>query len=70
LFPWSLLVLAQLSNDQDLSADERQAATQLRLDILNHNFEKLDRYVETANLMYVLGENLYCVSIYLEDGKK
>ena len=69
-FPWSLVVLAQLSNDQDLSADERQAATQLRLDILNHNFERLGQYVETANLMYVLGENLYCVSVYLEDGKK
>ena len=41
-FPWSLVVLSELSNDQDLSADERQAATQLRLDILNHNFEKLD----------------------------
>ena len=68
-FPWSLLVLNQLSNDQDLSDDERKAATQLRLDILNHNSDKLDKYVETANLMYVLGENLYCVSVYLADGK-
>ena len=69
-FPWSLVELSQLSNDQDLSDDERKAATQLRLDILNHNFDKLDKYVETANLMYVLGENLYCVSVYLDDGKK
>jgi class 3 adenylate cyclase len=69
-FPWSLVVLSQLSNDPDLSNDERQAATQLRLDILNRNSDKLDKYVETANLMYVLGENLYCVSVYLEDGKK
>lgn len=69
-FPWSLLVLNQLSNDRDLSEDERKAATQLRLDILNRNFDKLDKYVETANLMYVLGENLYCTSAYLNSGKK
>ena len=69
-FPWTLVELNQLTNDRDLSETERQAATQLRLDILNHNFEKLDKYVESANLMYVLGENLYCVSTYLENGKK
>ena len=64
-FPWTLVELAQLSSDQALSADERKAATQLRLDMLNTNSEKLENYVESANLMYVLGENLFCVSAYL-----
>jgi hypothetical protein len=58
--------LAQLSADQALSADERKAATQLRLDMLNANSDKLESYVESANLMYVLGENLFCVSAYLD----
>jgi class 3 adenylate cyclase len=65
-FPWTLLELTQLSSDQALSADERKAATQLRLDILNKNADKLENYVESANLMYVLGENLFCVSSYLD----
>jgi class 3 adenylate cyclase len=64
-FPWTLAELAQLSSDQALSEDERKAATQLRLDMLNANSDKLDNYVESANLMYVLGENLFCVSAYL-----
>jgi class 3 adenylate cyclase len=64
-FPWTLAELAQLSSDQALSADERKAATQLRLDMLNANSDKLENYVESANLMYVLGENLFCVSAYL-----
>jgi class 3 adenylate cyclase len=65
-FPWTLLELTQLSSDQTLSAAERKAATQLRLDMLNKNADKLENYVESANLMYVLGENLFCVSSYLD----
>jgi class 3 adenylate cyclase len=65
-FPWTLVELAQLSSDPLLSEDERKAAAQLRLEILNANFDKLENYVESANLMYVLGENLFCVSAYLE----
>jgi hypothetical protein len=64
-FPWSLLALSRLSVDQSLSAEERQAATQLRLEILNTNADKLESYVETANLTYVLAENLFCVGAYL-----
>jgi class 3 adenylate cyclase len=64
-FPWTLAELAQLSSDHALSEDERKAATQLRLDMLNANSDKLENYVESANLMYVLGENLFCVSAYL-----
>jgi|GEM_PF-2822760 len=64
-FPWTLAELAQLSSDQALSAEERKAATQLRLEMLNANNDKLESYVESANLMYVLGENLFCVSAYL-----
>ena len=64
-FPWTLVELAQLSSDTALSEEERKAATQLRLDMLNANSDKLENYVESANLMYVLGENLFCVSAYL-----
>ena len=69
-FPWTLAELSQLASDAGMSADERQAAAQLRLDIFNANSEKLENYVETANLMYVLGENLYGVSTYLEAVEK
>jgi len=64
-FPWSLLELSQLSRDQGLSEDERKAADGLRLEILNANAERIDRYVETANLTYLLAENLFCVNTYL-----
>lgn len=68
-FPWTLAELTQLANDAGLSEEERKAAAQLRLDIFNANSDKLENYVETANLMYVLGENLYGVSTYLADGQ-
>lgn len=68
-FPWTLAELSQLATDQGLTQDEREAAAQLRLDIFNANAEKLEGYVEAANLMYVLGENLYCVSVYLDKSK-
>jgi len=68
-FPWSLLELTQLSRDKDLSEEERQAAGELRLEILNANAERLDQYVETANLTYLLAENLFCVNTYLSSGR-
>jgi hypothetical protein len=64
-FPWTLLELSQLSQDKSLSEEERKAATQLRLEILNANSERLENYVETANLTYVLAENLFCVGTYV-----
>ena len=69
-FPWTLAELSQLAADAGMSEDERQAAAQLRLDIFNANSDKLENYIETANLMYVLGENLYGVSTYLEAVEK
>jgi class 3 adenylate cyclase len=68
-FPWTLAELSQLTVDPGLSQDERAAAAQLRLDIFNTNSGKLENYVETANLMYVLGENLFGVSTYLADSQ-
>jgi class 3 adenylate cyclase len=65
-FPWVLAELSQLASDPGMSAEEREAAAQLRLDIFNTNADKLENYVETANLMYVLGENLFGVSTYLD----
>ncbi len=64
-FPWTLAELSQLSLDQGLSDAERKAADSLRLEILNANAERIDRYVETANLTYLLAENLFCVNTYL-----
>lgn len=68
-FPWSLLELTQLSRDKDLSEEERKAAGDLRLEILNANADRLDQYVETANLTYLLAENLFCVNTYLSVGR-
>ena len=65
-FPWTLAELSQLSVDESLSQDERKAAAGLRSEILNANFDKLENYVETANLMYMFAEHLLCVSAYLE----
>ena len=69
-FPWSLLTLSQLSQDQGLSEAERNAASTLRLEILNANAERIDQYVETANLTYLLAENLFCVNTYLNDSRQ
>lgn len=64
-FPWTLLALTQLSLDENLSADERHAAAQLRREILSTNFAHLDTYVESSNLTYQFAENLFCVSQYV-----
>jgi len=64
-FPWSLLELQLLSKDQGLSEEERKAAADLKMEILNANAERIDRYVETANLTYLLAENLFGVNTYL-----
>ncbi len=64
-FPWSLLELTQLSLDKGLSEEERGAAAELRLEILNTNAGRLEQYVETTNLTYLLAENLFCVTSYL-----
>lgn len=64
-FPWTLLELTQLSLDKSLSEDEREAAAQLRREILNANAERLEHYTEAANLTYVFAENLFCVSLYV-----
>jgi hypothetical protein len=64
-FPWSLAELSQLSHDDSLAPDDRNTAAALRLEMLKTNAAKLDNYVETANLTYVMAENLVCVSAFL-----
>jgi class 3 adenylate cyclase len=64
-FPWVLLELTELSSDASLSAAERASAVALRRNILNVNFERLDSYVESADLTYLFAENLFCVSQYV-----
>ena len=39
----------------------------LRAAIFNQNADKLENYVEAANLMYILGQNIYGVSVYLNE---
>lgn len=68
-FPWTLAELTQLARDTGMTETERRAAAQLRLDIFNQNADKLENYVEAANLMYILGENLYGVSVYLNESR-
>jgi hypothetical protein len=68
-FPWTLAELTHISNDKTLSSDDREAATQLRARILNANANKLQNYVESIDLMYLLGENLCGVSFYLDQVK-
>ena len=68
-FPWTLAELTRLAEDTSLPESDRRAAAQLRLDIFNQNADKLENYVEAANLMYILGENLYGVSVYLNDAR-
>ena len=68
-FPWTLAELSQLAQDTSMPESDRKAAAQMRLDIFNQNADKLENYVEAANLMYILGENLYGVSVYLNDAR-
>lgn len=62
-FPWTLAELTHLATDESLSPEDRKNAQQLRLEILNSNVDNFANYVESAELMYLLGENLYCVSV-------
>ncbi len=64
-FPWTLLELSRLSFDQSLPVEDREAATGLRLDILNANADALGNYTESGNLTYQFAENLFCVSGYI-----
>jgi tRNA A-37 threonylcarbamoyl transferase component Bud32 len=64
-FPWTLAELSQLVRDDSLSEADRSAARELRSDILDHNFDRLDRYVEEGALMYIYAENLFCTAVYL-----
>ncbi|MEO7970603.1 MAG: adenylate/guanylate cyclase domain-containing protein [bacterium] len=68
-FPWTLAELTQLAGDTSMPESDRQTAAELRLDIFNQNADKLENYVEAANLMYILGENLYGVSVYLNENR-
>ena len=58
-FPWTLLELTRLSFDDGLTTEEREAANQLRFDILNANAAELGNYTESGNLTYQFAENLF-----------
>lgn len=64
-FPWVVLELAELSTDETLPAATRDAATTLRLDILNANYDALESYVEIGNFSYIMAENLFAASHYV-----
>jgi len=65
-FPWTLAELSRLTEDKTLSETDRASAVELRSKILDQNYKQLEDYVETANLMYIYAENLYCTSVYLK----
>lgn len=62
-FPWTLAELTHLSSDESLTADDRQNASVLFGKILSHNADRIANYVEANDLMYFLGENLFCSAI-------
>jgi len=64
-FPWTLAELSQLARDESLTPEDRTAASELRADILNKNYDRLNNYVEEGGLMYIYAENLFCTSVYL-----
>ncbi|HEY2847426.1 MAG TPA: protein kinase [Pyrinomonadaceae bacterium] len=64
-FPWTLAELSQLTQDENLTQPDRTAAAELRSNILDRNYDRLDSYVETGGLMYMFAENLFCTSAYL-----
>ena len=68
-FPWTLAELSHLAVDESISPQERADAAKLRLEILNANHDKLESYVETADFIYLLAENLYCASSYLNSAQ-
>jgi hypothetical protein len=62
-FPWTLATLTQLAADGSLSATDRKNAAELRSKILQNNASVLEGYVESTNMMYQVGENLFCVAV-------
>jgi hypothetical protein len=60
-FPWSAAVLTYLSQDPSLSQQERDTAALIRQNLLEAKMGELIAFVE-AEFMYVLAENLFCLS--------
>lgn len=65
-FPWAFAELTHLSTDDSLTAEEQAAAVKLRKEIVRSNIDELGRFVE-SEYMYVLGENLFCLSTSIKD---
>jgi hypothetical protein len=60
-FPWSFAELTHLSGHVLLPRDAQNAAGQLRDDILRSNLDEMNKYID-SEYMYVLAENLFCLS--------
>lgn len=61
-FPWSYAALTALSKDSALSDQEKAQASALRTEILDSKVDDLNKFVD-EEFMYVLAENLYCLSV-------
>ena len=61
-FPWSYAALTALSRDSALTQQERAQASALRKEVLDSKIEDINEFVD-EEFMYVLAENLYCLSI-------
>ncbi|MFL6373843.1 MAG: protein kinase domain-containing protein [Pyrinomonadaceae bacterium] len=66
-FPWTLAELSELAVDKSLSETDRAAAAAASSDLLDKNYDRLNNYVEEGGLMYIYAENLFCVSVYLNN---
>jgi hypothetical protein len=65
-FPWTFVELANLSTGRSVPPDIQKVANQRFSEILDSNYNRLDSYVESNDYMYMLGENLYCISTGLK----
>lgn len=61
-FPWSYAALTALSKDNALSDQEKAQAGALRKEILDTKVDDINKFVD-EEFMYVLSENLYCLSV-------
>jgi len=61
-FPWSYAALTALSKDSTLTPQERAQASARRTEILDSKVDDINKFVD-EEFMYVLAENLYCLSV-------
>jgi len=64
-FPWTMAELSFLASESSV-AETREAALSVAMKILRANNDILKTYVDSAGLSYLVGENLFCISYYVD----